>query len=191
MATLIHATVTLLATWALYELIVGTIAARRGNRWAHAARVEDTRRHFAKVRSDLLALAASGDIDSRSALFRFVYSTSTYVMRRPDQYDMISLNLLEAAKNLDGDELDRPTPIRKEVANISPAARQVVVDTISGIAMLMFDYSRVFRLLLPAAQRFGFLMFIFQHAKRRAEQRKPSLGNMERVQERLRHLIAA
>lgn len=79
-----------------YFVITGALTYRSGSHFKRIARTEQTRTCWAEARNLLVLLMREGKLDPRSETFRTFYGVTTFVLRRPDQYEEIAAALAKA-----------------------------------------------------------------------------------------------
>jgi hypothetical protein len=81
---------------AVYLTATAIFYLRRAKWYEHAAQRERTRSHWAEARIRLFDLVRRGKLTPKSQTFREFYSLQTYILRSPDDYQMISRHLQES-----------------------------------------------------------------------------------------------
>lgn len=79
-----------------YLLITGVSSYRSGTYFKRIACTEQTRTCWAEARNLLVLLMRDGRLDPRSETFRTFYGVTTFVLRRPDEYEQIAAALAKA-----------------------------------------------------------------------------------------------
>lgn len=104
---------------------------------------EETQRHFAQARNQLMESAVTGELSVDSPVFKLFYAINTALMRRPDQYEEISkaiapvLVLEKTPGNAEA--------FRNEMQKLSPEALNAVRATADALGHLVVDYSFLLR----------------------------------------------
>lgn len=106
---------------------------------------ERTRNCFADIRCRLVDLAMTGKIDSHSATFTSLHAMSTFIMRRPDQYDEISSRLTMHMLFCRG---QADPAISAERAAWTPEVKELVREVAQGLNLLLLHHSRILRALV-------------------------------------------
>lgn len=79
-----------------YLVITGVWSYRSGSRFKKIAQTERTRTCWAEARNLLVVLMREKKLDPSSETFRTFYGVTTFVLRRPDEYEQIATALAKA-----------------------------------------------------------------------------------------------
>jgi len=82
----------------IYLTATAVFYLRRARWYEHAAQRERTRSHWAEARIRLFDLVRREKLNPRSDTFREFYSLQTFILRSPDDYEMISRHLQESLR---------------------------------------------------------------------------------------------
>jgi hypothetical protein len=141
----------LFTIWSASFTIIFGIAAMTVRRQAiHSksiASVDRVRRSFAEARIKLFGLVTSKKLSPESATFRYLYFLNTSVMRRQDIYeDMYMMEVfvyiipfLQIKESI-GDH-----QIQLEASQWSSEVREVVLETVDAIQLMMYERPRPLR----------------------------------------------
>jgi len=133
-------------------------ASARARKYEQIAHVEATRSAWAEARGCLFELVRVGKLSPHSRTFQTLYRVQTFILRRPDAYDEISVQLREAMLAQPGHK--PPHWVEEEQASWPNELGEVLTKMGAGIGLLIFGYPGwgrflrvgkiVGRLLLPA-----------------------------------------
>jgi len=178
--------------WILRELIVGTQTWWRRFDTRYRKRVEETQRHFAEARNQLMEAAIGGNIDVDSEAFKLFYGINTAFMRRPDQYEEIS-KALTTISVLDEDP-ESAEAMRVEVEDLSPEALDALRRTGDALGHLVIDYSfllkNAYRLMKRSNPDLTYRELLVELSKEASPKKKADLEDkIERAQDDIYNLL--
>jgi hypothetical protein len=153
---------------------------RKRSQYQHLLRVERTRAHFAQARNDLIGLVCQGKLDPNSRTFRLFYGIQTFILRRPDHYDLIGEMLWQQFVSPAGSS--QPSRLAEEPGTWSDDIKGIVMRTAQGFELLMTDYSVIRRKLASFERTTGAVTWalrIVTVVRRWLEPRKPAFQNIE------------
>lgn len=128
-----------------YFLLTGAFIYRSGSRFKRIALTEQTRTCWAEARNLLVILMRDGKLDPRSETFRTFYGVTTFVLRRPDQYEEIAAALAKAFLVM---ERGKERKWRHEM-KAWPEEMTVVLGCINGGVDSLMVRHRGWRILAP------------------------------------------
>ncbi|TGM95602.1 hypothetical protein [Leptospira dzoumogneensis] len=108
----------------------------------HLIRVEKTREYFSNIRESLLHLMKNETVHPDNNLFQVIYSVSTMIMRRPDQYAELSDYLVVSFINTKVEEKQKSNK-----AEIPKELRSLLFKTAEGLYKIIIEYSAILRVL--------------------------------------------
>jgi hypothetical protein len=107
---------------------------RKAAEYRRVARLERTRSVWAHARLALFDLVRHGKLDPRSATFREFYELQTVILRSPDQYEEIAMELND--KDMVSSRPGRKAPWRSEIRDWPPGMGEVLQYMIDGFEAL-------------------------------------------------------
>lgn len=186
--TTVAAIVFVAIVWMFREAIVGYFSLKDSRASRHLKRVEQTREYFACIRHRLLDLAFEGKVSPESETFRFLYQLLTTIMRRPDQYEVISQVLLsELVGHAKGDAKKQDTSFAAERDSWTPELKALFAEISEGLMMVIVEFSGILRAFYRWAnrdQKQTHLEFILQSlalVRKRIEEEKKKTSKEFRV----------
>ena len=179
--------------YGLTQFILGFYISKKRAKLKGYIRDEKTRTHFAEVRNDLMKMVRENEIDVNGPIFKDIYLTTSFIMRRPDQYkdisNAITITLFKSVKEIKFQE--------KELAFIqnNNDIKNILKRYSEGCSLLILNYSFIRRMITQAEYRTGFItwvlkkmLFILKFLAEKEEKKKPEIITIGKVQKRLQSI---
>lgn len=132
----------ILLAFAIKEIVLIYRNIKKIRQDEHLIRAEKTREYFSSIRESLLQLMRDETVHPDHHLFQVIYSVSTMIMRRPDQYSELSDYLVVSFINT---KVDQKRSIKKE--QIPNELKSLLFKTADGLYRVIIEYSFVLRIL--------------------------------------------
>lgn len=122
----------------IYSFHFARRARKKAKEYESVARSERVRSYFACLRGELLQLSLSEKVSPKGEDFEFLYIMSSFVMRRPDQYQSISAFFHKLVIDIN---VNRKSKNKRSINfENKPELKKLYIDFVKGIDVLIDEY---------------------------------------------------
>jgi hypothetical protein len=148
--------------YAIVQIILGVRALNKKNYYQHLYKAETTKAYFANTRNEMMKMCIEKELDPSTDMFKQIYHLNTVIMRCPDEYPKISLELFRVtALNV------KATKPAKELT-LTESEKKIIKMTADSLGHIIIEYNWLLRYLFNSfkgknrnVSSWGFVMLLF------------------------------